>query len=121
LNGRDIPFENNVKYLGVIFGKKITWKLHIETIEAKAFRTIILSWPFTKLSLGLQWLMPVPPENLWLKPICWNCSECKIGFSQRHWQFSKTHIDSRYVCSFPNSVRLWLHNKTVQKTSRNHS
>jgi hypothetical protein len=39
LNGRNIPFVNNVKYLGVIFHKRITWRLHIEMIEAKAFRT----------------------------------------------------------------------------------
>jgi hypothetical protein len=32
---------NEDKYLGVIFDKKVTWKLHIEMIEAKAFRTII--------------------------------------------------------------------------------
>jgi hypothetical protein len=28
-------------YLGVIFDKKVTWLLHIEMIEAKAFRTFI--------------------------------------------------------------------------------
>jgi hypothetical protein len=38
LNGRNIPFVNSVKYLGVIFDKKITWRPHIEMIEAKAFR-----------------------------------------------------------------------------------
>jgi hypothetical protein len=41
LNGRNIHFVNNVKYLGVIFDKKMTWRLHIETIEANAFRTFI--------------------------------------------------------------------------------
>jgi hypothetical protein len=41
LNGRNIPFVNSVKYLGVIFDKRITWRLHIERIEAKAFRTFI--------------------------------------------------------------------------------
>jgi hypothetical protein len=41
LNGRNIPFVNNIKYLGVIFDRKITWRLHIEAIEAKAFRTFI--------------------------------------------------------------------------------
>jgi hypothetical protein len=41
LNGRNIPFVNNVKYLGVIFDKRMTWRLHIEKIEAKAFRTFI--------------------------------------------------------------------------------
>jgi hypothetical protein len=41
LNGQNVPFINSVKYLGVIFGKKITWRPHIEMIEAKAFRTFI--------------------------------------------------------------------------------
>jgi hypothetical protein len=41
LNGQNIPFVNHVKYLGVIFNKRITWRLHRETIEAKAFRTFI--------------------------------------------------------------------------------
>jgi hypothetical protein len=41
LNGRNIPVVNNVKYLGVIFDKRLTWRLHIDTIEAKAFRTFI--------------------------------------------------------------------------------
>jgi hypothetical protein len=41
LNGQDIPFVNSIKYLGVIFDKKITWRLHIETIKAKDFRTFI--------------------------------------------------------------------------------
>jgi hypothetical protein len=41
LNGRNIPFVNSVKYLCVIFDKRMTWRLHIEIIEAKAFRTFI--------------------------------------------------------------------------------
>jgi hypothetical protein len=41
LNGWNIPFVNSVKYLGVIFDKRMTWRLHIEMIEAKAFRTFI--------------------------------------------------------------------------------
>jgi hypothetical protein len=35
------PFVNHVRYLGVIFDKRITWRLHIEMIEAKACRTFI--------------------------------------------------------------------------------
>jgi hypothetical protein len=41
LNGRNIPFVNGVKYLGLIFDKRITWRLNVERIEAKAFRTFI--------------------------------------------------------------------------------
>jgi hypothetical protein len=38
LNGQNIPFVNHVKYLGVIFDKRVTWGLHTGMIEAKTFR-----------------------------------------------------------------------------------
>jgi hypothetical protein len=41
MNGRNIPSVNSVKYLGEIFDKKITKRLHIEMIAAKAFRIFI--------------------------------------------------------------------------------
>jgi hypothetical protein len=41
LNVRSIPSVGHVKDLGVIFDKRITWRLHIEMIEAKALRTFI--------------------------------------------------------------------------------
>jgi len=50
LKGRNIPFVNNVKYLGVNFDRKITWRPHIERIEAKAFRTFI-NTPYSKVSV----------------------------------------------------------------------
>jgi hypothetical protein len=34
LNGRNIPFVNSAKYLGVIFDKRVTWRLHIEMTYA---------------------------------------------------------------------------------------
>jgi hypothetical protein len=41
LNGRNTPFVNSVKYLSVIFDRRVTWRLHMEMIEAKAIRTFI--------------------------------------------------------------------------------
>jgi hypothetical protein len=41
LNGQNNPFVNSAKYLSVILVKKVTWRLHIDTIETKAFRTFI--------------------------------------------------------------------------------
>jgi hypothetical protein len=49
LNGRNIPFVNNAKYLGVIFDKKITWRSQIETVEAKAFRAFITTYSLFKI------------------------------------------------------------------------
>jgi hypothetical protein len=48
LNGRNIQFVNNAKYLGVIFDKRITWRLHIEMIEAKGLRTFIMIYSLFK-------------------------------------------------------------------------
>jgi hypothetical protein len=41
MSGRNIRFVNSAKYLCVILDKKVTWILHVEMIEAKAFRTFI--------------------------------------------------------------------------------
>jgi hypothetical protein len=57
LNEQDIPFVNRAKYLGVIIDKEITWRLHIEMIEAKAFRTFIRIYPLFKserLSINIK-------------------------------------------------------------------
>jgi hypothetical protein len=51
LNGRNIHFVNHVKYLGVIFDKRITWRLHIEMIETRAFRTFITVYSLFKGAL----------------------------------------------------------------------
>jgi hypothetical protein len=50
LNERNIPFVNHVKYLGVIFDKRITWRLHRELIEAKAFKIFIRVYSLFNLS-----------------------------------------------------------------------
>jgi hypothetical protein len=48
INGQNIQFVNNVKYLDVIFDEIITWGLHIKTIETKAFRTFIKAYSLFK-------------------------------------------------------------------------
>jgi hypothetical protein len=39
---------NHVKYLAVIFDKRITWRVHIDMIEAKTFRTFIIIYSVFK-------------------------------------------------------------------------
>jgi hypothetical protein len=48
LKGRQAPFVNNVKYVGVIFDKEITWRLYIETIATKVLRIFISIYPILK-------------------------------------------------------------------------
>jgi hypothetical protein len=44
LNRRDIPFINNVTYLGVTFNRRMTWRHHIERTVAKAFCRYVRSY-----------------------------------------------------------------------------
>jgi hypothetical protein len=48
LNGRNILFVNSVKYLGVIFDRRMTWRPHIKKIAAKALGTYIRTYSIFK-------------------------------------------------------------------------
>jgi hypothetical protein len=48
LNGWNIPFVNSVKYLGVTFNIRMTWRLHIEKTAAKALGTYIRTYSIFK-------------------------------------------------------------------------
>jgi hypothetical protein len=48
LNGRNVPFVNSVKYLDVIFGRRMTWRVHIEKTAAKALGTYIKTYSMYK-------------------------------------------------------------------------
>jgi hypothetical protein len=118
-NGLDIPFVNSVKYFGVIFDKKITWRLHMQKIKTKAFRTFSRIYPLfrserlsTNTKLTLHKALSIC-NDLCLSRlgICSRNPSIEIAVpvkqgSPHHWPFSKEHIDSRYACSFPSSVCL---------------
>jgi hypothetical protein len=60
LNRRNIPFVNSVKYLGVTFDRKMTWRLHIEKTAAKALGTYIMTYSIFKskhLSVNIKLIM----------------------------------------------------------------
>jgi hypothetical protein len=48
LKGRTITFVNDVRYLGVTFDRKITWRSHIDLIVTKALRTFVQIYSLTK-------------------------------------------------------------------------
>jgi hypothetical protein len=48
LNGQDIPFVSNTKYLSVIFNRRMTWRAHIEKTSAKALGTYIRTYSVFK-------------------------------------------------------------------------
>jgi hypothetical protein len=53
LKGRNVPYVNRVEHFGVIFNKRITLRMHIDTIPARAFRTFIRDYSLPK-SEGLS-------------------------------------------------------------------
>jgi hypothetical protein len=48
LKGRAITFVNDVKYLGVTFERRITWRTHIDLIVTKALRTFVQIYSLLK-------------------------------------------------------------------------
>jgi hypothetical protein len=48
LCGRKVPFVSNVKYLGVTFDRRMTWRLHIEKTAAKALGMYIMTYSIFK-------------------------------------------------------------------------
>jgi hypothetical protein len=60
MNGRNIPIVKHVKYIVVIFDKRITWRLHLEMIEAKAFRIFIIIYSllrYERLSANIKLIL----------------------------------------------------------------
>jgi hypothetical protein len=123
LNGWNIPFISRVKHLGVIFDKRITWRLHIDMIEAKAFRTFIRIYSLFKnesssanIKLTLHralirsimtyacpaWLLAADTYLLKLQLL--------QNSSPHHWKFSRVHTGPRFAHGFQPSMSIRLQN-----------
>jgi len=98
LNVRKIPFVDSVEYFGIIFDKRITWRLYTETVATKAFRTFLGSYPFFKssrLSTTIKWTHHTAPVRSVMTyahpsriprqtPTSKTTATAKQGF-QQHW------------------------------------
>jgi hypothetical protein len=129
-NGCNIPFINHVKYLGVIFYKRITWRLHTEMIEAKAFRTFIKiysrfksqrlssSIKLTLCKALIRSVMPYacPPGN-W-RQITYLL---KLQRLQNKVLRTKVTTDPRSAYGFQPSVCMRYITKLCRQTSRSHT
>jgi hypothetical protein len=122
LNGRNIPFVNHVKYLGVIFDRKIIGRLNIDTIEAKVFRTFLTDYPLFKSERLNANIKIILHKTLIRSILIYACpawefatdthllklQRLKNQCSLHHRKFSKVHTGPQFTCRFQNSVRLWL-------------
>jgi hypothetical protein len=78
-NETNIPFVNGAKYLGVIFDKRVTWRVHIEMIKAKAFRTFVGVYSLFRSNIKLTFL------NALIKSV--------ITYASPTWEFAaNTHL-----------------------------
>jgi hypothetical protein len=117
LNGQEIPFVNSVKYLSVIFDKKITWRLHIKAIEAKAFSTFIRicslfksEWLNTNIKLTLHKVLIRSAETHLLK---FQCLQNSVLHTTGNF-LRRTSIRDKHV-AFQIPLCLQLHNKLCRR------
>jgi hypothetical protein len=119
LNGRNSPFVNHVKYLGVIYDERITWRLDIEVIEAKDFTAFIRMYFLFKserLSANIKLTLH---ESLIRSVMTYACPACELAAhthinlkiaapakqgSAHHWISSKGHTGPRFAHNFQPSV-----------------
>jgi hypothetical protein len=120
LNWKDLPFVNSIQYPCVIFNKKITWRLHIQMFEAKAFRTFITVYSLFK-SERLSANIKLTLHKALITSVMTNAGTAwesapnirllkfaaptKQG-SPHHRQFSKAHTGSRIARGFQHPVCL---------------
>jgi hypothetical protein len=133
MNGRNIPF---VKYLGVIFDKRIAWRLHIKMTEAKVFRTFIIIYSIFKserLSTNMKLTFY---KALIRSEITYACPSSELPadaylLKSQHLQnkvlrtsgnFPRVvHTGSRFAHGVQPSICIRSYNKIVQATSRSHT
>jgi hypothetical protein len=120
LKGWNIPFVNSVKYLGVNFDKNVTWRLHLEMIEPKAFRKFIRIYSLfkserlsTDIKLNLHKALIKSIMTCFPRlRICSRQQSAKIAAPAKQsfphlWKFSKAHTVSRFAHGFQTSVHIW--------------
>jgi hypothetical protein len=92
-------------------------EIHLETIEAKAFRTFFQSY-FLFRSRRLS-AIPVPSGNLQQTPIFETESPAKQG-SPYHLLYRKAHSGMQFKYDFQNSVSVLFHHTIMQAGNRSH-
>jgi hypothetical protein len=135
VNGRNIPFVNHVKYLVVIVDKRITWRLQVDTIETKAFRTfdrIYSLFRSERLSANIKITFHKALIRSVMTYACpaWEIAAdtCLLKLQRMQnkdlrttGKFSKVRIGPRFEHGFQPSVYTRSLNKIVQATIRSYT
>jgi hypothetical protein len=120
-----LPFLNSVKYLVVFFGKKITCRLHIETVAAKAYRTFIRLYFLFKsdrLSTGSKLTFH---EALIRSIMTYACPAWEFAAYIHTYLMKFQRLQNKVIRNtgkfLRNSIRIQLYNQIMQATSPNNS
>jgi hypothetical protein len=103
LNGRNIPTVNTVKYLDVIFARRMTWRLHVERTAAKALPTHIRTYSLfrsERLSISNKFTLYKAPIRSIIAYVCLNwdyAADAKLLKLQR--------LQHRFLHNIRNIVR----------------
>ena len=134
LKGRNIPFVNHVKYIGVIFDRKSTWRYQLEMIEAKDFRTFIWVYSLFKserlsanitLTLHKALIRSVMTYDLW-QAGAWESAADTHHLKLQRLQNKILRTIGNFprrkpTFGFQNCVRVWFYYKIMQAASRSHT
>jgi hypothetical protein len=117
--GQNVPFINHVKYLGVIFHMRNTWRPRIEMIDAEAFGTFIRIHSLFKSELLSSSIKLTYQKGLIRLVMTYACPTWELApanqHSSQHWKFCPWFAHDIQL-----SIFLQLYNKIVQAASISH-
>jgi hypothetical protein len=126
---------SHVNYLGVIFDKRITWRLHLQMIKAKAFRTHIRIYSILKSERLSADIKRTIHMTLIRSVITYACPACELVADTYLWKLQRLQNKVlRTIGNFPRRTTVRdLHTAfslpyvydyvtdNVQETSRSHT
>jgi len=85
LNGNSIPWSPNIKYLGVILDRKLTWNPHITSKLQQGYQRLKVLYPLINRQTALSWRCSLMlyqqilrPLLLYASPVWGNCAKTLI-------------------------------------------
>jgi hypothetical protein len=113
-------FVNSTKYLGIIFDKRVTRRLHLEMIKAKISRSFIRIFSLFKSERLITNIKMTLHKALIRNIMTYACPAWEIApdhhllklqapakqSSPHHWKYSKVHTASRFAHGFQTSVHI---------------
>ncbi|KAL4096526.1 hypothetical protein QTP88_021465 [Uroleucon formosanum] len=86
INGHNIPWSQNIKYLGVILDKKLTWNPHISSKVQQGYQRLKILYPLINRQTSLSWKCSIllykqiiRPLLLYAVPVWGQCAPTHIN------------------------------------------